>query len=316
MPLASPLAPVANGITSIVKTHERRPPTAFESLWMLLGSALLFAPYLLAAKLKGGPGIGVHLGCMLKGVRLVLKKPARHHARWIYYPLDSTRYVELDFVVRNGGKFKNWLDISSPRQIPALLLPRNPGATTTLLNPDAADIAETKQMAELLGLNCTFVNATADAFQPATQFDLISCVSVLEHIPDDSGTMKKIWSMLAPGGRFILTVPAAAQGGRQLMDQDPYGLNLKVEGGYFFQRFYSDAQLKELQQITGAPKSVEVWGERTQGWLQANLDLKRRSTVYPVWRVPYDIACNWKRFASVDELPGEGAYCAVFTKNV
>lgn len=40
-------------------------------------------------------------------------------------------------------------------------------------------------------------------------YDLIVLLDVLEHIPDDLGTLLALRSKLAPGGRFLVTVPAA-----------------------------------------------------------------------------------------------------------
>jgi len=40
-------------------------------------------------------------------------------------------------------------------------------------------------------------------------YDLIVLLDVLEHIPDDLGTLRALRSKLAPGGRFLVTVPAA-----------------------------------------------------------------------------------------------------------
>ena len=40
------------------------------------------------------------------------------------------------------------------------------------------------------------------------QFDLVGMFDVLEHIPDDRGTLASIFCCLAPGGHLLLTVPA------------------------------------------------------------------------------------------------------------
>ena len=39
-------------------------------------------------------------------------------------------------------------------------------------------------------------------------FDSILCLNVLEHIPDDRGTLRRFHELLAPGGSLLLLVPA------------------------------------------------------------------------------------------------------------
>lgn len=46
------------------------------------------------------------------------------------------------------------------------------------------------------------------AFAPEQNFDLICLFDVLEHIEDEKASLARIKSLLAPGGNFILTVPA------------------------------------------------------------------------------------------------------------
>ncbi len=302
---------------SFIKMPPRRELTKAEAVRMALLSALLGPPYLTMAWLKGGPGIGSHLACMAKGIRLTIKKPRKSHARWIYLPLDSTRYFEIPFACRHARNFQTWLDVSSPRQIPALVLSganKSRSSATMLTNPDSADLNETREMADLLGIKCQTVNKAVEALDEKLRFDLITCVSVLEHVPDDTTALKKMWEMLAPGGRLLLTVPAWAEGGTQMMDCDPYGLNRTAKGGFFFQRFYSSEQVKGFELIAGKPIACEVWGEQKRGWLQASFEEKRQNILYPVWREPYEMALNWTLFQTVQDLPGEGVFCAVYQK--
>ena len=44
-------------------------------------------------------------------------------------------------------------------------------------------------------------------FKPGS-FDLIALLDVLEHVPDDMGSLKEIRKLLKPGGALLLTVPA------------------------------------------------------------------------------------------------------------
>ena len=43
---------------------------------------------------------------------------------------------------------------------------------------------------------------------PERSYDLIAAFDVVEHIPDDRGTIRSIARLLKPGGKFVLTVPA------------------------------------------------------------------------------------------------------------
>lgn len=45
-------------------------------------------------------------------------------------------------------------------------------------------------------------------YQPDQPFDVILMLDVLEHIEDDAGTLRRLYSLLKPGGHAILTVPS------------------------------------------------------------------------------------------------------------
>ena len=42
---------------------------------------------------------------------------------------------------------------------------------------------------------------------PASSYDLIALLDVLEHVPDDKGSLKAILQLLNPGGALLVTVP-------------------------------------------------------------------------------------------------------------
>lgn len=43
---------------------------------------------------------------------------------------------------------------------------------------------------------------------PADSYDMIALLDVLEHVPDDTGSLAAIFTRLKPGGALLLTVPA------------------------------------------------------------------------------------------------------------
>lgn len=43
---------------------------------------------------------------------------------------------------------------------------------------------------------------------PSGNFDLVTCLDVIEHVPDDARGLAELWRVTAPGGYLLLTVPA------------------------------------------------------------------------------------------------------------
>lgn len=77
-------------------------------------------------------------------------------------------------------------------------------------------------------------------FEPlAEAADTVICLNVLEHIEDDLGALRNIYSALSPGGRAIVLVPC----GQEIFGQ------LDVILGHY--RRYSDAQLQAVFEQAG-----------------------------------------------------------------
>lgn len=96
--------------------------------------------------------------------------------------------------------------------------------------------------------------ATAVAL-PDASFDRVSCISTLEHIPDDSAAARELGRVLKPGGLLALTVPFGAtfsQGSEQPHHKTPDG---QWRGD--LDRVYSREAL--LERIVG-PSGLEVVG--------------------------------------------------------
>ncbi len=67
---------------------------------------------------------------------------------------------------------------------------------------------------------CDFVRASGGSWQDdGTRYDLISTFETVEHLPSASAFLSMLWSVLAPGGLLVLSVPDAT--GYALLD-NPY----------------------------------------------------------------------------------------------
>jgi glycosyltransferase involved in cell wall biosynthesis/phospholipid N-methyltransferase len=61
-------------------------------------------------------------------------------------------------------------------------------------------------------MDVAHVDASAQATFPAGQtFDTVVCLNVVEHLEDDLGALRNIWSVLDDGGRAIILVPCGPQ---------------------------------------------------------------------------------------------------------
>lgn len=311
---------------SYLKGGRLPPPNALQTA-VLGGAGLLFRPvYGALARLNGAPGLEARRRSFWLGWRLLLRPQAPIDLKSIFfllcYPMDSTRYFELDFLLRRfqAPPGVRYLDVSSPRLGFVLCLLQHAGAGADLINPDKRDLAETESLLAASGLlsrcrlhHCLVTDAP---FAPST-FDLITSISVIEHIPEDRAAVGRMWGLLRPGGRLLLTVPCAAEASEQYMDQDEYGvLGKGADGQVFWQRFYDERWLEErIFSVTGAPRRAEIFGERARGLFQRNAAAKRTRRYYPFWREPYMVSREYRRFESVRELPGEGVAAMEFVKS-
>ncbi|MCM2310377.1 MAG: class I SAM-dependent methyltransferase [Steroidobacteraceae bacterium] len=287
-------------------------------------AALLSPLYLLAAWLRGGPGIGMHLRIAAAGALLLLRRrvPFRTAAGLMLFPMDSTRYFEFAEVWKSAHarSFTRYLDVSSPRWAPLLLLQGAPGATADFINPDPADLADTRALVGAMGLDARarlFGGVLGQAPYAPESFDLITCISVLEHIPEDEAAVRTMWSLLRPGGRLLLTVPCMSAPAEQYISHNQYGVLAPGADGYtFWQRYYDGRRLAGcIYAVTGPPARVAIHGEQRAGLFYRNATMKRLlGARYPSWRESYMMATEYRRFASIEDLPGEGVVMLEFVK--
>jgi len=272
------------------------------------------------------PGLTFRAECAKLGLRLLFSRRNAMPLKYIYLclfgPMDSTRYFEFDVVwgALSGTIFKTYLDVSSPRLFPAILANENPAVRAHMINPDTRDLQLTKMLIQSMGIKerchlheCSIADAP---FQPET-FDLITSISVIEHIPDDYRAIHTLWSLLKPRGRLWITVPCSSSSSEQYIDRNEYGCLTPVGNGYFFwQRFYDNRELEDrIFTVTGRPSRRAVYGEMTAGSFQKNAARKRADRYYPLWKEPYMMACEYRRYDAIEDLPGEGVIAMEFIKS-
>jgi len=202
-----------------------------------------------------------------------------------------------------------------------MLMMQNKSVVADIINPDEQDLKETERLADALKLTdrCVLTNITIEEVNYAAKsFDLITCISVLEHIPADRGAVELMWSLLCPGGRLILTLPCMAQPLEQYISYNHYGVLSSGPDGYtFWQRYYDENRLNSvIFSITGLPIRMVIYGEKNYGFFFRNANAKRLlGPLYPYWREAYMMAKEYRYFQTIADLPGEGVIMLEFLKS-
>jgi hypothetical protein len=307
---------------TLVRRVEMRTPGALTLVAHGLASVVLVPSYALAATAIGTPGMRFHLEAVSTAVRLVTRGSGlvAQAGRLALYPMDSTRYFEFDWVwsrLQRLRGVRNYLDISSPRLLPLSYVRRSNVERAWLVNPDTSDLETTRQWADALSLSsrCSFSDAPIESSQlDDRRFEAITSISVFEHIVNEGPALAKVRSLLAPGGKLLLTLPCTAAGYDQFRDYDEYHLaKPDAEGRYFFQRFYDAASLRDrVFSILGEPRQMTVYGESEPGYFGRNAQQKMRGLPYPFWREGYMMGRHFRTYPSIDALPGEGVVALEF----
>jgi SAM-dependent methyltransferase len=292
--------------------------------WLRLLSAafsfVMFAVSWLAAYLVKTPGLKIRFWLSISGLRLLCRKlEFKESYRQIVKPLDSVRYFEFSFMndYYPVGAPLRQLDVSSPRYW-LMLCAKKHDVHIDALNPDSKDLGQTIDLMAKVDLTNRFSflpNLISD-IPSNKEYDLITCMSVLEHIPNDQKAVQTMWDALRPGGVLMLTVPCARHTYEEYTTVDEYQLLEKDRKGYvFWQRFYDEKELQErIFSVTGVPRVKAVYGEKKLGLYDKNVWDKRTNPMYPFWNEPFWTGRSFEIKDHIDQLKGMGVIGMVFHK--
>ncbi len=303
--------------------QEKKKAQGFHLVLHLMISLSLFLPALLLAYFQKTPGLQVRWKTMRMGFRhFIHNQNLRLLFHLVVKPLDSVRYFEFDFMLGRAQKsdaLEACLDVSSPRLLAAFWYRAFPNANITLINPDVLDMQETKKFVQDMRIadRCRLDNKLLEMAQfEANSFDLISCMSVLEHIPDDTQAVKRMWNLLRPGGKLLITIPCHRKQYEEYTNLDDYKLFESDKNGYvFWQRFYDELRLnRHIFCITGLPSYQAIYAENKAGFYDQNVIEKRSKFPYAFWYEPLMMGKNFSFFAKIDDLPGMGIIGLEFVK--
>ncbi len=255
---------------------------------------------------------------------LLLLGKTKFFISWLCNPVSIVRYFEVSFCHNsvNWQMVNKYLDVSSPRLFFVYLVKQYTNLSVEAINPDHNDLEDTREIVQSLGISDRINLSSENAIRlsyPDNYFDVITTISVIEHIPDNGDQMaiKELWRVLKPKGKLIITIPCMKQYQEEWREHDIYQLgNPQKDQKYFFQRFYDEEALQSrlIDVIQVQPKIVQVFGEKQSGiffeyerkWIKYGLE----ETI----KDPLHITQDYKMFPSIDCLSGVGVCGLVFEK--
>jgi len=118
------------------------------------------------------------------------------------------------------------------------------GATVTGIDAAPELIAVAREHAAAMRLEIDY--RAGDVHELEGQFDLVTCMEVIEHVADPAAFLKAVAKRLAPVGLLVLSTPNATAWSRLMMITIGEGLRRIPKGTHDFDKFITPERMKVL----------------------------------------------------------------------
>ncbi len=189
-----------------------------------------------------------------KGSEAMLHKLNPVRLKYIRDQIDQ--HWQCDECSRTPLAGKTALDVGCGAGLLAEPLARL-GAEVTGLDASPELIAVAQEHARAGGLEIDY--RAGDVKELKDQFDLITCMEVIEHVAEPAAFVAALARRLAPGGLLILSTPNATGWSKLLMITIGEGLGRIPRGTHDFDKFISPERMKMLLSDAGL-KCLDVEG--------------------------------------------------------
>jgi 2-polyprenyl-6-hydroxyphenyl methylase/3-demethylubiquinone-9 3-methyltransferase len=131
------------------------------------------------------------------------------------------------------------------------------GAAVTAVDASPDVIAVAREHAAAQGLSIDYRTGDVQALEG--QFDLVTCMEVIEHVADPAAFLRALARRLAPDGLLILSTPNATNWARLIMITIGEGFGQIPKGTHDFDKFITPERMKVLLADAGL-KCFDVEG--------------------------------------------------------
>lgn len=183
---------------------------------------------------------------------------AMAHAWWDLHgpckPLHQLNPIRLDYIQQHVNlKDKKVLDVGCGGGILSEAMAKA-GAQVTGLELASEVIKIAQEHAQSSGLSINYVQTPVEdyALLHPHAFDVITCLEMLEHVPDPQAVIKAIAHLLKPGGKaFFSTINRHPMAFIQAIVGAEYVLKLLPKGTHTYAQFIKPSELDDMLQMAG-----------------------------------------------------------------
>lgn len=171
-----------------------------------------------------------------------------------FRPLHALNPVRLAYVDdRAGLKGKRVLDVGCGGGLLTEAMARAEAQVTGIdLAPMTIEVAELHALES--GVSVTYVRQSAEshALEHPMGYDIITCMEMLEHVPDPMSVLRAMHTLVKPGGQvFLSTLNRNLKSYLLSIVGAEYVLNLLPRGTHTYERFIRPSELARWSRAAG-----------------------------------------------------------------
>lgn len=143
------------------------------------------------------------------------------------------------------------------------------GARVTGLDASAAALQTARAHATLTGVKVQYVQGTVEEFvHDGRRFDAVTCMELLEHVPDPESVLRSCASLLRPGGDLVLsTVNRTLKSWLGAIVAGEYLLRIVPKGTHAYANLLRPAEVRRMLERAGL-EVVDLAGMHYLPWLE------------------------------------------------